>query len=248
MDVNSDNAYNFIRKRILSGEYRPGQALMPKALSTEIGLSPTPVRDALRQLESDGLVTILPRLGAKVNTMSVKGFRELCELRLVLETHMAGLAALRRNDADLQDLAQAVDEMQMITENTITAEGEEQLALVSRLAHADIQFHIAVMTAAKNDLIKKEILRLHLINRVVSSENPGMRLPGGQDERPAWNAHLRDVVAEHKEILDAIRRQDEAAARSAMHRSLQYVLDRTIREMARAERESLARDLVEQNF
>jgi DNA-binding GntR family transcriptional regulator len=60
--VNSDVAYDFIRKRILNGEFSPGHALMTKELSAEIGVSRTPIRDALRQLEADGLVTIRPHL------------------------------------------------------------------------------------------------------------------------------------------------------------------------------------------
>ena len=77
-NVNSDVAYDFLRKRILDGEYLPGQALMTNALASEIGVSRTPIRDALRQLEADGLVTIQPRLGASVKMMDLKNFRESC--------------------------------------------------------------------------------------------------------------------------------------------------------------------------
>jgi DNA-binding GntR family transcriptional regulator len=65
-NVNSDIAYDFLRKRILNGEYPPGRALMTEVLSDEIGVSRTPVRDALRKLEADGLVSIRARLGASV--------------------------------------------------------------------------------------------------------------------------------------------------------------------------------------
>src|SRR5262245_27772252 len=115
-NVNSDIAYDFLRKRILSGHYLPGTALMTNALSPEIGVSRTPIRDALRQLEQDGLVTIQARAGARVKQMELREFREVCEMRLALETHAAGLAAKRRADADLQQIRIALDEMRSLTE------------------------------------------------------------------------------------------------------------------------------------
>ena len=67
--VNTDVAYDYIRKKILSGEYPPGHALMTEALATEIGVSRTPIRDAFRKLETDGLVTIRAHLGASVTAV-----------------------------------------------------------------------------------------------------------------------------------------------------------------------------------
>jgi DNA-binding transcriptional regulator YhcF (GntR family) len=110
----ADRAYEYIRKRIVNGDYRPGQHLMVKTVADELAVSPTPVRDALRQLEADGLVTIRPRLGAQVNAMGLKEFRELCELRLVLETHTAGLAAQHRTEAELRELELAFREMRTL--------------------------------------------------------------------------------------------------------------------------------------
>jgi DNA-binding GntR family transcriptional regulator len=247
-DVNSDRAYEHIRRRILSGEYASGQHLQAKRLAAAIKLSPTPVRDALRQLESDGLVTIRPRLGAQVNTMGLKEFCELCELRLVLETHTAGLAAKRRSDGELREIELALTEMRSVTAAILAGSDKEEPGRMGELARVDIQFHIAIMTAAKNELIRSEILRLHLINRVVSGPMP---LPGGRSvagvasakNRAERHAHLRQVLAEHEAIFDAIKRQDAAAARNAMERSLQDVIDQTIQSRAREERELMAREL-----
>ena len=74
--VNTDVAYEHIRKKILNGEYLPGQALMTEVLAEEIGVSRTPVRDALRKLETDGLVSIQPHLGASVKKIQLPEFRE----------------------------------------------------------------------------------------------------------------------------------------------------------------------------
>src|SRR3954463_3325679 len=181
-NVNSDVAYDYIRKKILNGEYAPGQALMTKDLSSEIGVSRTPVRDALRQLEADGLVIIRAHLGASVKTMDLKEYRELCGLRLALESYAAGLAAGNRTDTDLQEIRFALESMRKLTEKIVAAKEEE--TLLAELGREDVRFHIAIMSAAKSDLIKKEILRLHLINRVVVGPAPGTsKIVVGKEER-----------------------------------------------------------------
>src|ERR1043166_7703910 len=117
--INSDIAYNSLKKCIVSGEYRPGAALMTYVLAKDLGMSRTPIRDALRQLEADGLVIIQTRLGARVKQMDLKEFREMCDLRLALESHAAGLAARRRGEGDLQEIRFALVAMQTLTEQII---------------------------------------------------------------------------------------------------------------------------------
>src|SRR3954465_2163028 len=185
-NVNSDIAYDYLRKRILNGEYVPGKALMTNVLAPEIGVSRTPIRDALRQLEADGLVTIQPRLGASVKKMDLKMFRESCELRLALESHAAGLAARNRTDVDLHEISLALEEMRRIT-NELVASGAVQ-KLIPGLVREDVRFHLAIISAAKNDLMKKEILRLHLINRVVSGP-AALARANVQPEPPEDMAH-----------------------------------------------------------
>lgn len=238
-DGNSDRAYEYIRKRILAGEYRPGQRLMAKALSAEIQVSPTPVRDALRQLEADGLVTIRPRIGAQVNAMGLKEFRELCELRLALETYTAGLAAQCRTAADLREMELALREMRKTTSDILAGSDAESPRLLAEMARADAQFHIAIMTAAGNELIRSEILRLHLINRVIAR---GSHAVSSDSDA----VHLRAVLAQHEAIFTAITNRDAAAARAAMERSLQDIIDQMLRIMTRHERDSLARELTEE--
>ena len=165
-NVNSDIAYDYIRKRILNGEYPPGHALMTEQLSADIGVSRTPIRDSLRQLELDGLVTIQPRLGASVKRMDVKEFREMCELRLALESHAAYLAAVNRSEAELREIQAPLEALRRLTKRLNN--GEDEDALMGDLVREDVHFHIAIISAAKNELMKKEILRLHLINRVVA--------------------------------------------------------------------------------
>ena len=237
-NVNSDMAYDYIRKRILNGEYTPGHALMTELLSTEIGVSRTPVRDALRQLESDGLVSIRPRLGASVKQMNVKEFREMCDLRLALESHAAGLAAINRREADLHEIEFALEAMRRLNAAILAAEQEDPL--IAELVREDVRFHVAIMSAAKNDLMKKEILRLHLINRVVSGPVVGERPVVEKTER---DIRRQAVLASHDEIYAAIASSDPIAAKHAMERHIQDIIDNSMRSMARAESGLIAREL-----
>ncbi|MEI7799837.1 MAG: GntR family transcriptional regulator, partial [Opitutaceae bacterium] len=201
--VNTDVAYNYIRKRILNGEFAPGAYLMTEVLAKDIKVSRTPIRDALRKLETDGLVTIRAHLGASVKQMNIKEFREMSDLRLALESHAAGLAASHRTESDLREIQLALKAMHGLTEQIITAPQDQ--ALLSELIVEDVRFHIAIMSAAKNDLMKKEILRLHLLNRVISSPARA-KFTSGQKLKSV--ERRRAVQAMHEKIYDAIVRSD----------------------------------------
>ena len=236
--VNTDVAYEFIRKRILSGEYPAGHALMTELLATEIKVSRTPVRDALRKLETDGLVTIRAHLGASVKRMELREFREMCDLRLALESHAAGLAAVNHTEGDLSEIRYALEAMRRLTDQIIAASQEQPL--LSELVREDVRFHIAVMTAAKNDLMKKEILRLHLVNRVVSGT-----MVGGKSsvQKAESDARRRLVLAKHNDIYTAIAASDPVTAKREMEFHLQELIDHNLLLMTQAESGILARDL-----
>ncbi len=225
--VNTDVAYKFIREKILTGAYPAGSPLATKNLSKEIGVSRTPVRDALRLLEADGLVTIRPRLGASVKAMDLQEFKELCGLRQALETYAAGLAAQHHTADELAEIREALEAMRALVGKMIKADDDREL--LADLAREDVRFHLAIIDVAKNELIKKEIMRLSLINRVVSVP------PAGKKHREDL-ATRRKVLESHQEIYDAIAQRDAAAAKDAMERHLQANLVKVIQLMGVKER------------
>jgi DNA-binding GntR family transcriptional regulator len=239
-NVNSDLAYNHIRRRIVNGDYPPGSSLLTEVLSKEIGVSRTPVRDALRQLEVDGLVSIRPRLGASVKQVNVKEFREICDLRMALETHAAGLAATARTQADLHEIEFALQAMRPLAAK-LRENGQDE-DLLAALIREDVRFHIAIMTAAKNELMKKEILRLHLINRVVSGP-AAMNQAAKTESKADVDAHRAKVLDEHERIYRAIAEGNSAAAKQAMGEHIQSIIENSLRLMSRAESRVLAREL-----
>jgi DNA-binding GntR family transcriptional regulator len=233
-------AYNFIRQRILTGEFAAGLPLRPDELAVEIGLSRTPVRDALKQLEADGLVTIRPRVGASVRVIDLEEYSELAGLRMALEIFAAGLAARYRTDADIQALKAAHTAFSDEVERLVEAGGPNaQLAALTSdvVVREDTRFHLAITTASRNRAIKKEIQRQHLINRVVSASC----LPNTAAGRPTPANHtesvsfMRSTIAEHEEIFQSIAKGDIQTARSSMERHLQEDANTVYERLARGQ-------------
>lgn len=243
--MNSDIAYDYIRRRILNGTFPPGHPLMTQDLSAEIGVSRTPVRDALRQLETDGLVIIRARLGASVKTMNAKEYSEMCGLRQALEGYAAGLAAENRSLDELHEMEEALEAMRQLNETSVESEKEER-EMILKLRREDVRFHLAIITAAKNDVLKKEVLRLHIINRVVTGlKDKSVVPPSTMEQR---EAHRQAVLKGHGEIYRAIEAGDSAAAKRAMENHIRDIIDSVIRVMLRAERMAVPRELTEEEL
>lgn len=244
-NVNSDIAYDFIRRRILNGTFPPGHPLMTQDLSAEIGVSRTPVRDALRQLENDGLVVIRTRVGASVKTMDVREYREMCGLRLALESYAAGLAAENRTADELHEMEDALEAMDRLTEALILVEDDDE-EIIRQLRQEDVRFHVAIISSAKSDLLKKEVLRLHIINRVVSGMEPKSGYAAKRKEQR--DARRKQVQASHEDIYRAIERADAPGAKTAMENHIRDIIDTVIRMMLKEERLAAPRDLSEEEW
>jgi len=231
--VNTDIAHKYIREKILSGAFSAGMPLSSKNLAKECGVSRTPVRDALRQLEAEGLVTIKPRQGASVTSMDLQEFKELCGLRQALETYAAGLAAQNRTEDELAEIRSALDAMGVIVDKMIKASSDKEL--IGDLAREDVRFHLAIINVAKNELIKREIMRLSLITRVV--------VIAPKVKNPESLADRRKVQQSHQEIFDAIAHKDVNAAKDAMERHQRDNLEKVIKLMGVKEQARFNSDL-----
>lgn len=215
----AEAAYEFILGKILVGDYPSGKVLVSDQLAGEIGTSRTPVREALRQLEIDGLVEITHGVGTNVRGADLHEFVELCDTRLALESHAACLAARRRSTYDLNIIGHALDQMRSLVKRMVEGNGEQNLC--ASLEIKDAQFHIAVISAAHNKLIKKEILRLHLIGKVIGGLRGSLRMQRAKDDS---DRRLVLSLACHEAIYEAIRSNDADAAKEAMENHLQDVV------------------------
>lgn len=112
-----DYAYSKVRDLILSGDLEPGAAINQEALARQIGLSVTPLREALRRLRQQGLVTLDAHRDARVAPLSAEEARDLLEVRRSLDPLAASLAAQRRTNAELAEMRAALAELAALTSN-----------------------------------------------------------------------------------------------------------------------------------
>lgn len=102
-----DVVFRTLRRAILKGELKPGERLMEVQLANRLGVSRTPVREAIRKLELEGLVTMIPRRGAEVAEITEKNMRDVLEVRRALEELAVKIACEKMTDEEIELLRQA---------------------------------------------------------------------------------------------------------------------------------------------
>ena len=135
-----DGVFNTLREAILRGELKPGERLMEIQLANKLGVSRTPIREAIRKLELEGLVLMIPRKGAEVAQITEKSLRDVLEVRRALENLAVQLACLRMSPQTLADLKAAARAFEEILG------GED----VTAVAEADVAFHDVIYMATDN--------------------------------------------------------------------------------------------------
>ena len=189
-----DQAYERIKRRIITLEYRPGGYLNAAGISEDLKLGFTPVSQALARLELEGMIEIIPRKGAIVRSVSMDEVLQIIDVRLVNETRCAELAAQRASAADLGELEAILGRAAPLV-RARNVEGLMQL---------DREFHIVLSRAAGNPVLAEILLGLHersLRFWFISLSD---------------RDHLAAVQREHRAVLQALRSRDARAAAAAM--------------------------------
>jgi DNA-binding GntR family transcriptional regulator len=198
-----DKAYTAIRDAILTLELEPGTSLVESDLARQLGISKTPVRDALQELERDGLVIRIPFKGTYVTEVMEKDLREIFQLRAVLEGLAARLATPLFTPQELEQL----DRDHAASEDAL-AKGD--LTLCSKLGKG---LHDAIIDKADNE---------QLITMTRNLDASLMRFRALSDR---VSGRLDISVREHRRIIDALRRQDAYAAEESVRDHLHSVLE-----------------------
>ncbi|MCF2531499.1 GntR family transcriptional regulator [Yinghuangia soli] len=193
----ADHAYEVLRAGILDGSFGPGERLGESELADATGTSRTPVREALRRLEAEGLVEVAPHRGARVTNWTRADVAEIYDLRLILESFAAERAATRVTDADVTRLRELSAAME-----AAAAPGEDRdLELLARL---NTEFHMLIRTAADSPRL------LTMLGAVVQ-----MPLVLTTFHRYA-ESELARSAAHHRDLVDALEARDARWAQSAM--------------------------------
>lgn len=184
---------NAIRNAIASGRMRSGERLMEIQLAEDLGISRTPVREAIRKLEMEGFVVMIPRRGTYVADISLKDITEIYEIRLSLDMLAASLAAERIDAAELEEM-----DRQLL----LTGEYIKKMDMPKVVA-CDSVFHDVLYRAARNERLVSIINNLR--DQLTNIRGRSMSQPG----------RLQDMLKEHRALLDAIASRDPEAAANA---------------------------------
>lgn len=186
-----DVVFSTLREAILKGNLKPGERLMEIQLAKRLGVSRTPIREAIRMLELEGLVVMIPRKGAEVAKITEKDLKDVLEVRCALEELAVELACRYITPEQIDSLKQIVDEFK------IAMAGHD----VTSIAEKDVAFHDVIFTATHNRRLIQLISNLSeqmYRYRVEYLKNP--------------ESH-EQLVREHEEIIDNLERKDVAQAK-----------------------------------
>src|SRR5699024_8835087 len=135
-----DVVFNTLRRAILRGELKPGERLMEIQLAERLGVSRTPIREAIRKLELEGLVLMIPRKGAEVAKISARSLRDVLEVRRALEELAIELACQRMSEEEVGKLQKAQEDFKKAI-----AEGDAM-----KIAETDEHFHDVIYEGTQN--------------------------------------------------------------------------------------------------
>jgi DNA-binding GntR family transcriptional regulator len=195
----ADRAYHAIRDMIVSLELRPGAVIDERRLMVRLGIGRTPTREALRRLAQERLVEVYPRRGMFVTSVEIRDLTSLSEVRLVLESHVARLAAERATDEDRTALESLLDEL----DTRVDLDTAELMALDERI-------HRQVYSSAHNPFLESTLEEYYVL---------ALRIWYLALDR---TRELEQAVLGHRELLEAIRDGDADRAEETMRR---HVLD-----------------------
>jgi DNA-binding GntR family transcriptional regulator len=193
----TDEAYESLRAAILGGEVAPGERLGEVELAEQLGVSRTPVREALRRLAADGLVEVLPNRGARVAQWTTEDLEEIYDLRAMLESHGAARAAEHIDPAELPALRRLCAEMEACAERGRTRD-------LDRLAELNAELHRRIVDAAASPRLASLIAAVVQVPLVMRTF-----------QRYDADA-LQRSLGHHRELVAALAAQDGEWARSVM--------------------------------
>ena len=200
----SEQAYVVLRNRILTGALPHGSRLNIDTAASELGISGTPVRDAINRLALDGLVQVRRRLGTIVIGFSPKEVQDINQFRLLLEPSICEHVAANASDEFIHGLQVSVQELEAMDLDNLYEDVDRYLAW----AENNQAFHTRIAAEMRNPQIDATISRLFM--------NPGLasRVIGSTYQGPIARR------AEHKVIVEAIASRDPQRSRAAMHAHL----------------------------
>lgn len=183
--------FESLREAIISAQLRPGERMMEIQLAEEMGVSRTPIREAIRKLELEGLVVMVPRKGAYVAGLSLKDIADVFEIRRALEGLAAELAADRITEEELETLERY---LVVIAEQIDNGD-------IEKVVQTDTDFHTQLYQASRNSRLSQIINNLR--EQIQRFRTTSLSYPG----------RMKEALEEHRKIVEAISGRDGETAR-----------------------------------
>lgn len=191
-----DVVFNTLREAILKGELKPGERLMELQLAAKLGVSRTPIREAIRMLEQEGLAVTVPRKGAEVAKMTEKDMEDVLQIREALDELAAARACERISEDELAELRRTMHEFEEYTKS----------GNLKMIAEADVRFHDIIYHATGNSKL------VNMLNNL-REQMYRYRVEYLKDEK-----NYPILIKEHSEIVDGLSGKDRDRVTAAMHR------------------------------
>ncbi|WP_196594743.1 GntR family transcriptional regulator [Pectinatus sottacetonis] len=191
--------FETLRNAIRTGLLKPGQRLMEIHLAEKLGVSRTPVREAIRKLELEGYVIMMPRRGTYVANLSIRDVNEVFEIRTALDSLASGLAAERISEDELEELQRLLVQIgEYIEENNM-----------NKIVEIDTKFHDLLYKASRNNRLVGIISNLR--EQLTRFRTKSMSYPG----------RLRETLEEHRRIVDTIAQGNVSDAQKAAEKHME---------------------------
>lgn len=197
--------YELLKEKIIMGVLKPGERLIEEKISEELGVSRSPIREAIRMLEKDGILHVNGSSGVTVVEPTIEDYQHLYECRVEVEPLAAYYAALRSTDEGLEKIRKSLSIMESI------AVGKD----ISAIQGANIDFHEAIVEASLNPFLISMVSQIRVVNsfyrKAILKENP---------------KHFEEALAEHQDIYRVIvdRKADDARRLMKEHIESDYIL------------------------
>lgn len=182
--------FNQLQNDILNGKYQPGDSLIETKLSEDLGVSRTPIREAIRQLELEGLVTYVPNKGAIVNGVTSKDIQDIYTIRMMVEGLAARWATENITQQEIDELNETIELEEFYTNKND----------VQHMLKLDSKFHEIIFKASKSKPLMQTLSTFH--HYVQRARNASLESP----------VRARQALEEHRAILQAIIERDPEKA------------------------------------
>lgn len=191
--------YHKLKNDILNGEYKPGESLIEMKVAKDLGVSRTPVREAIRQLELEGLVSSIPNKGVVIEGITERDVNDIYAIRKLIEGLAARWAAEKITNDEIEQLKDILDLMEFFTL-------KDEPDKVSEL---DTKFHDTIFKACNSRPLKSVLTHLH--HFIQKARLVSIKASGRADK----------ALDEHREIFEALKNRDADAAEQAIIRHIE---------------------------